>query len=158
MHRYRSTAWRIAVAAVGLYLLNACTSFGSRTVPRDSFNYNEALAQSRNQQMLLNIVRLRYLDIPDFLAVSSVITSYTYQGDVGIQRTQTDNNSDLLPETLTGSANLSLCRKTDHHLCPTGRRGFLAPLAQADPRGRCLFAGTSRLAGGYTADDYHSAH
>jgi hypothetical protein len=46
MHRYRFTAWRIAVAAVGLCLLNACTSLGSRTVPRDSFNYKKALAQA----------------------------------------------------------------------------------------------------------------
>ena len=67
MYRYH-TNYRL-LAVLGLLLLTGCTSLGSRTIPRDSFNYNEAMAQSRNQQMLLNIVRLRYLDIPDFLTV-----------------------------------------------------------------------------------------
>ena len=84
---------------------------GSATLPRDRFNYNEALAESRNQQMLLNVVRLRYLDIPDFIAVSSVITSYTYEGEVGVERTETDNDSDLVPETFTGRANLAYAER-----------------------------------------------
>ena len=61
--------------------------------------------------MLINIVRLRYLDIPNFLAVSSVITSYSYRGDVGIARTRTDSQSDLVPETLTGRVNLAYAEK-----------------------------------------------
>ena len=68
------------LALISLLILNGCTSFGSRNVTRDRFNYNEAIAQSHSQQMLLNIVRLRYLEMPNFLEVSSVITSYSYDG------------------------------------------------------------------------------
>jgi hypothetical protein len=97
---------------------------GSTTLPRDRFNYNEALAQSRNQQMLVNIVRLRYLDIPDFLAVSSVITSYAYQGEVGIARTRTDSNTVLVPETLTGQANLAYAERPTITYSPLGGEDF----------------------------------
>ncbi len=63
--------------------LPACSRFGPRRVPLDSFDYNEAIARSSNEQMLLNLVRLRYREVPVFLAVGSVITQYFYLGDFG---------------------------------------------------------------------------
>lgn len=78
---------------ITLFLLSGYTSFGSRNIARDRFNYNEAIAQSHNQQMLLNIVRLRYLEIPNFLGVSSVITSYSYDGSFGLSGTSNANPS-----------------------------------------------------------------
>jgi hypothetical protein len=38
-------------------------------VPPDRFDYNEALARSSKEQLLINLVRLRYDDVPVFLAV-----------------------------------------------------------------------------------------
>ena len=61
--------------------LPACGRFGPRQVPRDSFNYNEAIARSSNEQMLINLVRLRYREVPVFLAVGSVLTQYFYGGE-----------------------------------------------------------------------------
>jgi hypothetical protein len=63
-------------------LLPACGRFGPRQIPRDSFNYNEAIARSSNEQMLVNLVRLRYREVPVFLAVGSVLTQYFYGGQV----------------------------------------------------------------------------
>jgi len=40
--------------------VTGCRSLGPRTVPGDRFNYNEAGAQSTSEQLLLNIIRLRY--------------------------------------------------------------------------------------------------
>jgi hypothetical protein len=73
--------------ALGLLLavsLAGCFALGPRTVPRDRFDYGSAIARSRNEQMLLNIVRLRYMQVPAFLTVSSVIAGYTYEGSVAI--------------------------------------------------------------------------
>ena len=61
--------------------LPACGRFGPRQIPRDSFNYNEAIARSSNEQMLINLVRLRYREVPVFLAVGSVLTQYFYGGE-----------------------------------------------------------------------------
>jgi hypothetical protein len=49
---------------------------GPKTIPTDQFNYNAAIASSSNEQLLLNIVRLRYSEAPVFLKVSSVINQY----------------------------------------------------------------------------------
>ena len=51
-------------------------------MPPDRFDYNEALARSSKEQLLINLVRLRYDDVPVFLAVDSVLTQYVYAGDV----------------------------------------------------------------------------
>jgi uncharacterized protein YceK len=133
MYRYQPNNRFLAVAVLGLLLLTGCTSMGSRTIPRDSFNYNEAIAQSRNQQMLLNIVRLRYLDIPDFLAVGSVIASYSYDGDVGIARTRTDDTSSVVPDTLTGRANLAYSESPTITYAPLAGEEFSRRLLKPIP-------------------------
>lgn len=54
-----------------------CGSVGPRTVPRDQFNYNAAIARSSQQELLVNLIRLRYSESPVFLKVSSVIAQYS---------------------------------------------------------------------------------
>ena len=61
--------------------LSACSRFGARQIPLDSFNYNAAIASSSNEQMLINLVRLRYREVPVFLAVGSVLTQYFFAGN-----------------------------------------------------------------------------
>ncbi|MEL7431306.1 MAG: hypothetical protein AAGI90_02085 [Chlamydiota bacterium] len=41
--------------------------------------YNQSLQRTNNEQMLLNLVRLRYLDTPFFLNVSNITTQFTYR-------------------------------------------------------------------------------
>ena len=64
-------------------LMTGCSAVGSRHVPQDRFRYNEALAESSRHQMLLNLVRLRYLEEPVFLSVSSILTQYVYNVGAG---------------------------------------------------------------------------
>jgi hypothetical protein len=113
--------------------LSACTSIGSRNVPRDHFNYNAAIAQSTNDQMLLNIVRLRYLEIPGFLAVNSVITNYSYDGSAGIAKTWADGNSDVVPDTLRGSANLRYGERPTITYAPLAGHDFARGLLKPNP-------------------------
>jgi hypothetical protein len=65
------------------FFLAGCTAFGPKAIPTDRFNYNEAISSSRDEQILLNIVRVRYLKVPVFLNVASVLTQYIYTGNVG---------------------------------------------------------------------------
>jgi hypothetical protein len=51
-------------------------------VPRDRTDYITAVAESWKEQTLLNVVRMRYGDAPSFVDVSSVISAYTFQGQV----------------------------------------------------------------------------
>lgn len=57
----------------------ACTRIGPDTVRHDRFDYNTALADSWKEQILLNIVKLRYMDTPVFLDVASIVSGYTVE-------------------------------------------------------------------------------
>ncbi len=80
--------------------VSACSSLGPGRIALDRFNYNDAIAHSSNEQMLLNIVRLRYEDVPVFLAVSSVLTQYVYASNAGVNGTAALND----PVTTIGSS------------------------------------------------------
>ena len=66
-------------------LLAACSTQGPDQIVSDRFDYNNAVATSANEQMLLNLVRLRYQDIPTFLQVNSVLTQYIWSANLGIE-------------------------------------------------------------------------
>lgn len=57
---------------------------GAKTVMRDRFDYAAVLTNSLKQQMLMNLVKLRYLDPPMFLDVAQVVTSYTFERSASI--------------------------------------------------------------------------
>ena len=74
----------IASVLLLLLLLSGCSHIGPQTVPRDRFDYNTAIADSWKAQTLLNIVKLRYADMPLFVEVASVVSGYTLEGSVNI--------------------------------------------------------------------------
>jgi hypothetical protein len=66
-----------ALALVVVAALGGCAGIGPERVTRDRFDYVGAISESWKQQMLLNLLKVRYSDAPVFLDVSSVIASYT---------------------------------------------------------------------------------
>jgi hypothetical protein len=64
-----------------------CQTIGAGSVQRDRIGYADAIGTSWKEQMLLNIVKLRYLDTPVFLDVSSVISSYELASQVNLAAT-----------------------------------------------------------------------
>ncbi len=68
-------------------MLGACSAQGVRKVTQDRFDYNAAIARSANEQMLLNLVRLRYSEVPVFLALNSVLTQYVWSGGAAVAGT-----------------------------------------------------------------------
>jgi hypothetical protein len=72
------------MAAVTLVFIIGCAHIGPQTVPRDRFDYNTAITDSWKQQTLLNIVKLRYADMPLFVEVASVVSGYTLEGSVNV--------------------------------------------------------------------------
>lgn len=59
-----------------LCLLASCTNVGPKSIRNTRFNYNSAIVDTRNEQLLTNLVRLRYRDPPFFIEVSSIATQY----------------------------------------------------------------------------------
>jgi hypothetical protein len=61
-------------------IIPGCGSVGPTTVNRDRFDYITAISESWKQQTLLNIVKLRYGDVPVFMEVGQVISGYELEG------------------------------------------------------------------------------
>jgi hypothetical protein len=87
-----------------------CASIGPATVPHDRTNYIVAVADSWKEQTLLNIVRMRYGDAPSFVDVSSVISAYTFQGQLSAGGQVSSDRTNTIPSglaTVGGSATYS---------------------------------------------------
>lgn len=70
------------IAATALLVASlawGCSTLGPRTIRSDRFNYNQAAAQSSNEQLLLNIVRLRYGEPIHWLEIGSMLSQYTFE-------------------------------------------------------------------------------
>src|SRR5512137_1010247 len=67
--------------------LSGCAAIGPGTVSRDRFDYTAAISDSWKNQMLFNMVKIRYGDAPVFLDVSSVISQYQLAGAVNFGAT-----------------------------------------------------------------------
>ena len=63
-------------------LLAGCMSAGPTLVSGSRTDYNVVLRQADNEQMLLNLVRLRYRDQPMFLEVSALNTQFSISNEV----------------------------------------------------------------------------
>jgi len=121
--------WHLSIA-ITLLLLSGCTHLGPQTVARDRFDYNTAIANSWKEQTLLNIVKIRYLDMPLFVDVASIVSGYTLQGTVNITGTKYEDNR--LPDFLSmGSSATFTDRPTITYKPITGQefnKSFMTPI------------------------------
>jgi len=75
----------LSIAAVAM--LTGCAHLGPKSIAVDRFDYSTAIADSWKQQTLLNIVKLRYMDLPVFVDVASVVAGYSMQTGININGT-----------------------------------------------------------------------
>ena len=104
------------IILVGVFLmLSGCAGMGAPTVSRDRFDYTAAISDSWKNQMLFNMVKIRYGDAPVFLDVSSVISQYQIAGGSQFGR------NDQLPSfehVWDPGMGRDVCRAPDHHVHP----------------------------------------
>jgi hypothetical protein len=68
-----------------LLVLGGCVArVGPKSIAHDHFDYSGAITRSWKEQMLLNMVKLRYMDPPMFLGVQQVVQQYTLEGSGAI--------------------------------------------------------------------------
>jgi hypothetical protein len=78
----------LILAAIGIPVaLTGCRSIGPGTVSVDRADYSNSIADSWKQQTLLNIIKLRYLDVPVFVDVSSMVAGYSLQTGIALSGT-----------------------------------------------------------------------
>ena len=72
-----TTLVRTLGAVTSLALLAGC-QMGPSTLPVSSAHYSDAIRVAQSEQMLVNLVRLRYRDHPVYLSVSSISTQFEF--------------------------------------------------------------------------------
>lgn len=83
----------------------ACTSIGPATVSRDRIDYASGIGNSWKEQTLLNIVKLRYADVPIFLEIAQVIAGYQLSSTVGANFSVGNFTAGIVgPTTASGGA------------------------------------------------------
>jgi len=145
--RGHADAARFVLLSCVVAVLAGCTHIGPKTVTVDRFDYSSAIADSWKQQTLLNIVKMRYMDLPVFVDVASIVAGYSLETGLTV--------GGSLPETsalggntatLGGSARFT-DRPTITYVPLTGEkflRGLITPI---DPK-HIFFM----LQAGYPAD------
>ncbi len=62
-----------------ILIMSGCSRVGPGMMSRDRFDYTSAVADSWKEQLLMNIVRIRYLDWTAFVSIDQIITAYTME-------------------------------------------------------------------------------
>jgi hypothetical protein len=88
----------VLVLAVGTLGCSAA----AKAVRTNYAGFNETIQYNNSQQMLLNLVRLKYRDTPLFLKVGALSTSYSMGGSVELSAGRVSNHS-LLGAEMGGS-------------------------------------------------------
>jgi hypothetical protein len=100
----RYLSWSVLAASL---LLAACGGLGPNAIRASRIDYNIALQQTEDQQLLLNVVRLRYGDRPLFLLNTSITDSIRINPSVGFEARLPRLRSDASPYTANASLNSS---------------------------------------------------
>ena len=78
--RHRDLTLPLLVLSGSLLLaLAGCSTLGPRLLKGERGSYNLALQYTNDEQLLLNVVRLRYRDTPVFLEVGSLSTQFSFE-------------------------------------------------------------------------------
>ncbi|MCL4181446.1 MAG: hypothetical protein KJ072_27370 [Verrucomicrobia bacterium] len=134
MPRARSRKILIVAVLSGAVALTGCKHLGPKTVAVDRFDYSSAIAESWKQQTLLNIVKLRYLDLPVFVDVASIVSGYSLQTGVSVNGTVSSENAVQGNYASMGGHAIYTDRPTVTYVPLTGEkflRGLITPI---DPK------------------------
>jgi hypothetical protein len=144
---FRGKRLAAVLLSLGMLAATGCTHLGPQTVAVDRFDYSSAIADSWKQQTLLNIVKLRYMDLPVFVDVPSIVAGYSMQTGVGVNGTLSSGEAiQGNYASIVGQA-IYTDRPTITYVPTTGEkflRGLITPI---DPKN--IF---SMLQSGYAAD------
>ena len=77
--------------------LSACSSYGPKSMRKDQLDYGHSIGENWKNQMLSNIVKLRFVDMPVFVDVGQIVAGYTLEtsvnGRLGFNDSLTGSNS-----------------------------------------------------------------
>ena len=127
--------------------LLGCVRIGPKSIPVDRFDYGSAVADSWKQQTLLNIVKLRYADLPVFVDVSSIVAGYSLETGVSVGGTVSSKGAAQGNFAAAGAQAVYTDRPTITYTPLTGEKFLKSLLEPIDPKNIFFL-----LQSGYPAD------
>jgi hypothetical protein len=76
--------------------LSGCASYHTQLIEHRHWELNDTIRETHIEQLLLNIVRLRYDETPFFLQVSSISTSFSSSASIGATGQLPDGGTNVL--------------------------------------------------------------
>jgi hypothetical protein len=80
--RRTTTNWFRVCSGLGtlfvVLLLSSCKSIGPKVVLKSHIDYNKAVEQVIQEELLLNIVRRRYYEAPQFVTISNINATISF--------------------------------------------------------------------------------
>lgn len=117
---------KFAVLAVTLLLLTSCAQLGPDLVKAGRNDYNIALQQTEDEEVILNLVRVRYGDRPMFFDVTNVTTSFTWSQNAAASGTFfKSGGSDLQRNNLSIRGDLQYTERPTITYTPLGGKDFV---------------------------------
>ena len=114
-------------------MLAGCSSYGPRSMDRDQLDYGRSIGDNWKNQMLANIVKLRYLDMPVFVDVGAIVSGYslstTVNGNLGFGNSFTGGDAQGL-----GASGTFTDRPTITYMPKTGDDYLRAILEPVEPK------------------------
>ncbi|MCH8208641.1 MAG: hypothetical protein IIA62_06280 [Nitrospinae bacterium] len=78
-----------------IFSLWGCSGMGPVVLEQSRNNYNIAIQKTNDEQLLLNLVRLKYRDTPFFMEVSSVATQFTFSASANASATLPEHSPNI---------------------------------------------------------------
>ncbi len=110
--------------------LAACGSLGPKTLNKDQLDYGQSIGDNWKNQMLANLVKIRFIDMPVFVDVGQIVSGYTLEtqvsGTLGFGTTLSGGDSQSV-----GAASKYTDRPTITYTPKTGEdylRSLLTPI------------------------------
>ena len=111
-------------------IMVGCNAVGPRALVSARPNYNQAIARTWNEQLLLNLVRLKYRDTLVFLEVTSVSSQYTATYSAGASSSFIGNGAS---DTLGLDAGVSFSERPTIIYSPLQGQDFVTQLLSPIP-------------------------
>jgi len=131
---YSMKSLRMQCLLASVLVLAGCAHLGPGTVAVDRFDYSTAIADSWKQQTLLNIVKLRYMDLPVFVEVASIVAGYSMQSGVSFNGVYSSEKAIQGNYLSAGGQAVYTDRPTITYVPLTGEKFLRGMMSPIDPK------------------------
>lgn len=126
--RFSNVMLNVSLWASAMFCLTGCT-LGPREIQAGRLRYNESIQKTFQEEMLLNLVRLKYREAPEFLVVGGVAAQYSFDGRAALG----GDVNELAPDALGIDGSIARSERPTITYAPqrseSFSRGLLSPIS-----------------------------